>query len=98
MSESPASWQEHPCAEAEAAAAAAAAVPQDAPSYVGVPGVRFVPSDQELILHYLRPKLDRKKPLTDLVQVGDVYAQHPKDLSEFYITQLLNIAHRFVSC
>ncbi|KAK8453904.1 hypothetical protein SEVIR_5G362550v4 [Setaria viridis] len=49
--------------------------------YLGVPGVRFAPTGQELIVHYLGRKL-RNEPLpTDLVVDGrDSYAEHPKKL------------------
>ena len=78
MSESSSSsWQQHPGAEA-----AAASPPHNA-KYVGIPGVRFVPSDQELINDYLLPKIHGQKPVTKLVHEADVYAEHPKDLSEF---------------
>jgi hypothetical protein len=64
------SLPQHPVAEANA-------------NYVGIPGVRFVPSDEELILDYLRAKLDGEEQPTDLVQEGEVYEKHPSVLSEF---------------
>jgi hypothetical protein len=45
--------------------------------------VRFVPSDAELILDYLRAKLDGEEQPTDLVQEWEVYEKHPNVLSEF---------------
>ncbi|KAK1667700.1 hypothetical protein QYE76_055859 [Lolium multiflorum] len=65
MSESSESPPQHP-AGAEAKA-----------KYVGIPGVRFVPSDEELILDYLRAKVDGVEQPTDLVQEADVYEKHP---------------------
>jgi hypothetical protein len=71
MSESSESPPQHP-AGAEATA-----------KYVGIPGVRFVPSDEELILDYLRAKVDGVEQPTDLVQEADVYEKHPSVVSEF---------------
>jgi hypothetical protein len=72
MSESslPPPQQQHPGAEEKA-------------KYVGIPGVRFVPTDEELILDYLNAKVDGDDPPTDLVHEADVYEEHPKELSEF---------------
>ncbi|XP_037418007.1 NAC transcription factor 32-like [Triticum dicoccoides] len=50
--------------------------------YLHVPGVRFVPTDQELILCYLRSKLRGDPPPTTLVHDDDVYAEHPQILTE----------------
>lgn len=57
--------------------------------YLHVPGVRFVPTDQELILCYLRCKLRDEPPPTPLVRDADVYAEHPRDLSEFLASCLM---------
>ncbi|KAM0829014.1 hypothetical protein ACQ4PT_067149 [Festuca glaucescens] len=51
-------------------------------NYVGIPGVRFVPSDEELILDYLRAKLNGEEQPTKLVRVADVYGKHPKELTD----------------
>uniref|UniRef100_A0A0E0C9C2 NAC domain-containing protein n=1 Tax=Oryza meridionalis TaxID=40149 RepID=A0A0E0C9C2_9ORYZ len=48
--------------------------------YLGVPGIRFVPSDIELILDFLRPKL-RGEQLPSYMHVCDVYSDHPKELT-----------------
>ncbi|CAM0883145.1 unnamed protein product [Alopecurus aequalis] len=72
MSEPSSSWQQHPGAEAEA--------PPNA-EYLDIPGVRFLPSDQELIRYYLWPRIHGGEPLTNLVHEADVYAEHPKDLT-----------------
>ncbi|XP_048568241.1 NAC domain-containing protein 2-like [Triticum urartu] len=57
--------------------------PGEAPlyPYLDVPGVRFVPTDQELILCYLRSKLRGDPPPTSLVRDDDVYAEHPEYLT-----------------
>ncbi|XBI19836.1 hypothetical protein VPH35_061265 [Triticum aestivum] len=57
--------------------------PGEAPlyPYLHVPGVRFVPTDQELILFYLRSKLRGDPPPTSLVRDDDVYAEHPQILT-----------------
>ncbi|CAO2182550.1 unnamed protein product [Urochloa humidicola] len=59
----------------------AAAAPAYNEEYLGAPGVRFAPTDQDLIVHYLQRKL-RGAPLpTDLVIDGhDAYAEHPEKL------------------
>uniref|UniRef100_A0A0E0JQ35 NAC domain-containing protein n=1 Tax=Oryza punctata TaxID=4537 RepID=A0A0E0JQ35_ORYPU len=48
--------------------------------YLGVPGIRFVPSDIELIVDFLRPKL-RGEQLPSYMHVCDVYSDHPKELT-----------------
>ncbi|CAO2171838.1 unnamed protein product [Urochloa humidicola] len=59
----------------------AAAAPPYNEEYLGAPGVRFAPTDQDLIVHYLGRKL-RGEPLpTDIVVDGhDAYAEHPEKL------------------
>lgn len=59
---------QHPGAEAKA-------------KYLGIPGVRFVPSDEELIVDYLEAKLRGEKQPTNLVHEADVYREHPKELT-----------------
>uniref|UniRef100_A0A0E0N3X9 NAC domain-containing protein n=1 Tax=Oryza rufipogon TaxID=4529 RepID=A0A0E0N3X9_ORYRU len=50
--------------------------------YLGVPGIRFVPSDIELILDFLRPKLRGEQlPSYSYMHVCDVYSDHPKELT-----------------
>jgi hypothetical protein len=70
MSES-SSPQRHPGAEARA-------------EYVGIPGVRFMPTEEELILDYLNAKLAGSELPTDLMKEADVYREHPKELSEYF--------------
>ncbi|KAL5204480.1 hypothetical protein ABZP36_009351 [Zizania latifolia] len=76
-------------AAGENAAAGAAAAEENAAAvaawspYLHVPGVRFIPSDLELLVHYLEPKLRGDDELlpTDKVRVCDVYSGHPKELT-----------------
>ncbi|CAO2177796.1 unnamed protein product [Urochloa humidicola] len=69
---------EESTSQAPGGAAAAALYNEE---YLGAPGVRFAPTDQDLIVHYLGRKL-RGEPLpTDIVIDGyDAYAEHPEKL------------------
>uniref|UniRef100_A0A0D9V6Z7 NAC domain-containing protein n=1 Tax=Leersia perrieri TaxID=77586 RepID=A0A0D9V6Z7_9ORYZ len=49
--------------------------------YLRVPGVRFVPSDIELILDYLQPQLYGERLPTNYVNIDNVYSKHPKELT-----------------
>jgi hypothetical protein len=51
---------------------------------VGIPGVRFMPTEEELILDYLNAKLAGSELPTDLMKEADVYREHPKELSEYF--------------
>ncbi|KAF0892089.1 hypothetical protein E2562_013475 [Oryza meyeriana var. granulata] len=49
--------------------------------YLNVPGIRFIPSDIELIVDYLQPKLRGEQLPTNYVHVCDIYSDHPEKLT-----------------
>lgn len=46
------------------------------------PGFRFHPTDEELVLYYLKRKICRRRILTDVIGETDVYKWDPDDLPE----------------
>nr|AAM34769.1 nam-like protein 6 [Petunia x hybrida] len=46
------------------------------------PGFRFHPTDEELVLYYLKKKICRKRILLDVIAVTDVYKWDPQDLPD----------------
>lgn len=46
------------------------------------PGFRFHPTDEELVLYYLKKKICRKKILLDAIAETDVYKWEPEDLPD----------------
>nr|XP_010927035.1 NAC transcription factor 32-like [Elaeis guineensis] len=48
------------------------------------PGVRFTPTDEELVKYYLTPKVRRQKLPYDSFVEDDLYQYHPQELAEKY--------------
>lgn len=49
------------------------------------PGFRFKPCDEELIVHYLRPKLFNKPLPPNRIRDVDLYHYNPETLAGMYI-------------
>ncbi|KAL3534323.1 hypothetical protein ACH5RR_002784 [Cinchona calisaya] len=48
------------------------------------PGYRFRPNDEELILHYLRKRLENCPLLTNTIHEDNIYDHNPRDLTRKY--------------
>ena len=56
------------------------------------PGFRFHPTDEELILYYLKRKISRRKLKLDIIADVDVYKCEPDDLpgmNYFYFVRMI---------
>lgn len=49
------------------------------------PGFRFHPTDEELILYYLKRKISRRRLKLDIIAEVDVYKCEPEELPGTYI-------------
>ncbi|KAM0024541.1 putative transcription factor NAM family [Helianthus debilis subsp. tardiflorus] len=48
-------------------------------------GCRFLPTDKELIVHYLRKKINNQNLPKTKISEANVYGYHPKDLTGIYV-------------
>ncbi|MFS7914933.1 putative transcription factor NAM family [Helianthus anomalus] len=53
-------------------------------------GCRFLPTDKELIVHYLRKKINNQNLPKTKISEANVYGYHPKDLTGIYVLYILS--------
>lgn len=61
------------------------------------PGFRFHPTDEELVVYYLKRKICRRRLKPDMIAETDVYKWDPDELPGILLTLLIALFDSFVS-
>lgn len=60
------------------------------------PGFRFHPTDEELVLYYLKKKICRQRHLLNVIGETDVYKWDPEELPGAFYLSVCFFAYRFI--